>query len=136
MSEPNPDFVHEKVQGVDVVTFCDRAPTDSEQIARIKQSLCDLVDGGADRLILDFRNVEYVCSLFLGMLLFVRKRLSVKKPFRDFRLRHWEGFETCPDREHALEAISGPECDPLVFCSVRSEIREIFKVCGARTDAD
>ena len=134
MSEPNPDYVHEKVQGIDVVTFCDLAPIDSEQFARIKQSLCDLVDSGVDRLVLDSSNIEHIPHRFVEILLVVRNILSVRTPFQE--VRPSAIFRIVNDRERALDVISSSTSNPLILCSLCPELLTVLTTIGLCDDSD
>ena len=130
MSLQNPDFTYEVEQGVGLVTFCTDSLTDPEQISRIKDRLYHLLDGGVKRLILDFKNVQYIGSEFLGVLIVLRKKLSTQKPFQPPCSRKWGLFQICPDQETALGAMACADSDPLVFCAVKAELQEIFVICS------
>jgi hypothetical protein len=131
-----PDFLRETVQGIDVATFCHSEQLDPERITRIKTSLCELVDDGVERLILNFSNVECICSEFLVMLFAVRKKLSAKKPFDKPEHRNWEGFDICRDQDSSLEVISSSHAGSLVLCSVNPTILELFKRLRLCNDRD
>ena len=120
MPEQTTDYTHEKVAGIDVVTFF--AYDDAwvpDRHTRITHSLCSLIDGGAERLILDFSNIRLFDSDYIEMLIRVAKKLCGTS---------WHPFTICPDRETALNLVPNAESAPLIFCAVSPEVREVFRV--------
>lgn len=124
-----PECTCEVEQGIHVVTFCKDSLTDPVQIKRIKDYLYQLLDGGVERLILDFKDVPNFGSEILGVLIVVRRKLATRAPFKPPRSRKWEWFEICPDRKTALAAMATVDSDPLVLCSIKPPLQEIFRVC-------
>ncbi len=148
MSEPNPDFVHEKVQGIDVVTFIHSAHWDEEQGWRTMRSLCNLVDGGVERLILNCSNTpwsnlgsgnvdcnyELFTKMFVAMIFALRDRMSRKESSRG--LPPGRILRICPDRETALDVISTSASLRLVVCSLGPGLPELFRVIRLCDDSD
>ena len=119
MPKQNPDYVHEKVAGIDIVTLC--AYDDAwvpDRYARITKSLFSLIDGGAERLIIDFTNIELIGSGYAGMLIRIARRLCGTS---------WHPLTMCPDRETALDVIANSDSSPLVLCSVSPEVRKVIR---------
>lgn len=123
------EFSLEDEDGITVVTFQSQRLADEQQLDRIKSGLCELVEGGVRRFVLDFTHVRYINSAFLGVLIDLRKRMSDHCRFRVHRDRKWEVFEITRDRRTAIDAVSGDECDPLALCGLDDSLREIFVIC-------
>lgn len=142
MSEPYPDYVHDKVQGIDVVTLIHTVRWDEEQGWRTKRSLCDLVDGGVEHLILNcsnipwsnlgFGNVDFDYELFTKMFVMtifaLRERMSRKESSRG--LSPGRILRVCADRETALDVISRSATLRLVVCSLGPGLPKLFGVIG------
>lgn len=109
---PSAAFKQESEQGVSVVTFCTHELRGHEQCSLIKTRLNDLVDSGLERLILDFRNVEYIGSAFLSVLVGLWKKLSVHKSFQAPNTRNWVFFQISRDRQTAINVIAEADSDP------------------------
>ncbi|MBN1508967.1 MAG: STAS domain-containing protein [Sedimentisphaerales bacterium] len=61
---------------VTIATFNELSIVDEQQIRKIEaELLAILADDGDKRLILDFQNVEFMSSAFLGLLVKVHKRV-------------------------------------------------------------
>ena len=145
MSEPNPDYVHEKVQGIDVVTFCHPEQFDERRPGRILSSLRNLVHSGIESLVLDFSNLDFsslglgkvgderTTREFVSLVGVVGVTMSDSKPSQ--HTRSGRILRICPDRETALNEISRSESGQLVVCSV-SLLREVFRTCGLCDDRD
>jgi len=93
-------------------------------------ALATIAEGELKRVILDFCEVEFLCSACLGNLITARRKLrSAGQTFVRPCQRRGSLFAFFPDREAALAACRLGETDPLLFCSVSREIEEVFCVC-------
>lgn len=98
---------------------------------RLRDNLYREAEAGNRPLILDFGAVEVLTSAVLGWLITLRKKLMQRgTPFQP-PCRRRGLFAIFPDETQALEAIRTGERDPLLLCSLRPEVMEVFQVCGA-----
>src|SRR4051812_24072931 len=89
-------------------------------------ALAALPDGSQRPAILDMTKLEFLSSACLGLLITAWRRLAAdRRPLPPPRPAHkiWSFY---PDRPAALAVARRGECDPLVLCGVRPDIREIF----------
>jgi anti-anti-sigma factor len=70
------DFVVKKIDEVSVVRFINKSLIAPGEVEKISSSIHGLIEGGACRFVLDFKNVELVSSSTLSMLLDLKKRLA------------------------------------------------------------
>jgi anti-sigma B factor antagonist len=68
-----------KEDDVRVVKLLPRRILDELQISEIGQGISALVDTGANKLVLDFSNVDHLSSSALGMLITVKRQLDSAK---------------------------------------------------------
>jgi anti-sigma B factor antagonist len=78
MSSPphRPRFEVENRKDVSVVCFTDRKILVEQSIQAIGEQLLDVVNQGRKKLLLNFRNVEYMSSAVLGMLVTLHKKVQ------------------------------------------------------------
>lgn len=89
----------EDVDGIAVVNFVDKKILDEQNIQMIGEELFRLVDEfGRNRILLSFRNVEFLSSAALGKLIMLKNKL-----------------QGVPDSKLAL-------------CSIHKDIREVFEI--------
>jgi anti-sigma B factor antagonist len=105
-------FVRKPVDGVVILTFLPGLMSGSEGVVRVDEVLATV--GGAARVVVNLSYLRLATSLFLSMLLAVRKRLSADQtpvvvcglsPIVDgvFRVTHFDQlFEIFPDLQTAL----------------------------------
>ncbi len=76
MEKQTQDYVVREVDGVTVIRFTNKNLTATHDLDRIAHELNELLAGGAHRMVLDFKHVEYISSAALGMLISLHKRLN------------------------------------------------------------
>jgi anti-sigma B factor antagonist len=76
MERQTQDYVVRELDGVTVVRFTNKNLTATHDLERIAGELNELLAGGAHRLVLDFKHVEYISSAALGMLISLHRRLE------------------------------------------------------------
>jgi len=67
--------VDNSVGGAKVIRLQKKNILDELEISNIGRQLSELIDGGSNRLIIDFSNVEHLSSSALGMLITIREKL-------------------------------------------------------------
>lgn len=75
MAKNTRSLIVKKVAGVSVVRFMNKKLIDPQDVEVFSTHLHDLIEKGAQRLVLDFKHVEFVCSSTLSMLLSLSKQL-------------------------------------------------------------
>ena len=76
MEYETPDIMVRVQDLVTIVRFRASSLTSTIDISRLTESLMGLIEDGARRLVLDFKNVMQVGSAGLGMMIAVQKRLK------------------------------------------------------------
>ena len=122
MTEIRPTVSVEYRGGAVVLTLTDEKILEDEQIRSLQDSIIPVVEqAGRVNLILDFRNVRFLSSAVLGLLIRVSKRVyegdgqlrlsnihpKIREIFRITRLT--KIFDIYPDLEQAIAGLSDSE---------------------------
>jgi anti-sigma B factor antagonist len=76
MEYETPDFLVRVQDQVTMVRFRSESLTSTVEVARMSDALEGMVDDGARRLVLDFKNVKNAGSAALGMMISIQKKLK------------------------------------------------------------
>ena len=122
MAAIKPRISVEYSESATIVTFTDEKILEDEQIRSLQDSIISVVEqAGRVNLILDFRNVRFLSSAVLGLLIRVSKRVyegdgqlrlcnihpKIHEIFRITRLT--KIFDIYPDLEQAIAGLSDSE---------------------------
>jgi len=122
MAEIKPKISVEYAENGAVVTFTDERILEEEDIRALKEAIMSLVDqAGRINMILDFRNVRFLSSAVLGLLIRVSKKIyesggslklcnidrKIQEVFKITRLNRI--FDIYRDLDSAMESLSGGE---------------------------
>lgn len=119
MAEIKPKISVEYAENAAVVTFTDERILEEEDIRALKEAIMSLIDqAGRINMILDFRNVRFLSSAVLGLLVRVSKKIyesggslklcnidrKIQEVFRITRLNRI--FDIYRDLDSAIESLS------------------------------
>ncbi len=122
MTEIKPKISVEYIENATIVTLTDEKILEEEQIRPLEESIVSVIgEGGRMSLILDFRNVRFLSSAVLGLLIKVSKKIyesdgqlrlcnidpKIHEIFRITRLT--KIFDIYRDLESAVESLSGAD---------------------------
>jgi len=76
MEQEQPKIIIESGMDVTIVTFTEERIVDEEQIRELQESFEPIIENSQDKkMILNFVNVKFMTSAFLGLLVRVHKKL-------------------------------------------------------------
>ncbi|MBA7481912.1 hypothetical protein ES707_17390 [subsurface metagenome] len=120
MAPIKPRVSVEYVSGATVLTFSDEKILEERDIQELQESLMSVVEQGEKlNLVLDFRNVQFLSSAVLGLLIRVSKKIYERdgelrlcnissRIYEVFKItRLTKIFEIYPDVESAIESLPG-----------------------------
>ena len=114
-----------------VLRICFRTIMEFNQVAAFRDALQQQTEVGSGPYVLDFSEVEYLSSAALGLLHSTKRKLMAPgQPLR--RTGSWALFAIFSDSASALEAIRQGEADPIVLCSVKRDIQDIFQLSSGK----
>lgn len=123
MAAMKPRISVEYAENATIVTFTDERILEDKDIQAVQESIMSVIEsaGGGINLILDFRNVRFLSSAVLGLLMRISKRVYERegqlrlcsidpKIYEIFKItRLTRIFDIYNDIESATQSLSGPD---------------------------